>query len=73
VQLGTENCHLVMKTVEGDTQKRLVSLLEFFFQQVHRFKPKSSRKESAEHYIVCKELSIASRDPGRLLAKLREL
>ena len=39
----SSNASLVMKTVEGEMQKPLGWLLKYFFSQVTRFKPKSSR------------------------------
>jgi 23S rRNA (uridine2552-2'-O)-methyltransferase len=62
IALGTEQCNLVMKTIEGEHEKQLVMLLEHFYKGVFRFKPKSSRKESSEHYLVCKDLEIPNSD-----------
>ena len=33
-----------MKIIEGEYEKRIVYLLEYFYSEVIRYKPKSSRK-----------------------------
>jgi 23S rRNA U2552 (ribose-2'-O)-methylase RlmE/FtsJ len=30
--MGTDKCNLVMKTIEGENQKQLVMLLEYFYR-----------------------------------------
>lgn len=56
--LGSPECLLVMKTVEGPLQRSLQWILEYFYSSVVRFKPKSSRSESVEHYLICRGLKV---------------
>ena len=44
---------LVMKTFEGSMQKKLQEGIELYFEKIQRFKPASSRSESAEMYLIC--------------------
>lgn len=49
-----EDGSLVMKYFTGLEEEMLVSKMEKYFKKVHRFKPKSSRPELKEMYIVGK-------------------
>ncbi|ETO32576.1 Ribosomal RNA large subunit methyltransferase J [Reticulomyxa filosa] len=51
-KLGHPNCHLVMKTFQGDSHQRLRSDLKQRFKMVHTFKPISSRSTSKEVYLI---------------------
>jgi 23S rRNA (uridine2552-2'-O)-methyltransferase len=44
----------VAKVLMGGTEAELLRLLKTHFTQVHHFKPDSSRKDSAEMYVVAK-------------------
>lgn len=43
----------VAKILQGGTENELLSNLKKHFKQVKHFKPKSSRSDSAEMYVVC--------------------
>ena len=43
----------IAKILQGGTENELLSLLKRYFRQVKHFKPKSSRSDSAEMYVVC--------------------
>ena len=43
----------VAKILQGGTENELLKLLKTHFSKVKHFKPKSSRSESAEMYVVC--------------------
>ena len=43
----------VAKILQGGTENELLAMLKTHFRQVKHFKPKSSRSESAEMYVVC--------------------
>lgn len=45
--------HFVAKVLRGGTEANLLKLLKINFEKVHHFKPKSSRQDSAEMYVVC--------------------
>lgn len=47
--------HFVAKILRGGTENELLQLLKTHFKQVKHFKPKSSRSDSAEMYVVCLE------------------
>lgn len=44
--------HYVAKVLRGGTESTLLKILKDNFKKVHHFKPKSSRQESAEMYVV---------------------
>lgn len=46
------NGFFVCKVFKGGLQNELLALLKQYFKKVVHFKPKSSRKESAEEYLV---------------------
>ena len=48
-----EGGSFVAKILQGGTENELLSLLKTNFEKVKHFKPKSSRSESAEMYVVC--------------------
>ncbi len=48
----TEKGAFVAKIFQGGTEKSLLDLLKKDFQRVHHAKPKASRKESSELYVV---------------------
>ncbi len=48
-----EGGFFVAKILQGGTENELLNLLKKHFKQVKHFKPKSSRSESAEMYVVC--------------------
>ena len=48
--------HFVSKIFLGSSFHEIVSLGKKIFREVKVFKPKSSRKESKESYIICKKL-----------------
>lgn len=43
------------KILQGGTENELLKLLKLHFKNVKHFKPKSSRSDSAEMYVVCTE------------------
>ena len=43
----------IAKILQGGTENELLALLKRHFKQVKHFKPKSSRSDSAEMYVVC--------------------
>lgn len=45
--------HFVAKVLRGGTEAHLLKALKTSFEKVHHFKPKSSRQDSAEMYVVC--------------------
>jgi 23S rRNA (uridine2552-2'-O)-methyltransferase len=48
-----EGGNFVAKILQGGTEKELLLLLKQSFKIVKHFKPKSSRAESAEMYVIC--------------------
>ena len=40
---GAKDCFLIMKTLDGEQQKSLAWILNFFYADVTRYKPRSSR------------------------------
>lgn len=49
----TEGGAFIAKILQGGTENELLSMLKTHFRQVKHFKPKSSRSESAEMYVIC--------------------
>ena len=47
-----KNGNLIIKIFQGSNEKNLVSQLKKKFELVKYFKPKSSRKNSAEIYLI---------------------
>ncbi len=47
------NSNLVIKIFQGSNEKIFIDKLNMKFEQVKYFKPKSSRKESSEIYLIC--------------------
>ncbi len=45
----------IAKILQGGTENELLKLLKTSFKKVKHFKPKSSRSESAEMYVVCQD------------------
>ncbi len=48
-----EGGSFVAKILRGGTENELLHLLKLHFRQVKHFKPKSSRVDSAEMYVIC--------------------
>ncbi len=48
-----EGGSFIAKTLRGGAENELLSMLKVSFKQVKHFKPKSSRSDSAEMYLVC--------------------
>lgn len=48
-----EGGFFIAKILQGGTENELLAMLKVNFKQVKHFKPKSSRSESAEMYVVC--------------------
>ena len=46
----------ISKIFMGSTFNEIVALGKKFFREVKVFKPKSSRKDSKESFIICKNL-----------------
>lgn len=53
-QLLAQGGTLIAKVLKGGTEKDLLSYLKHHFDQVHHFKPKSSRPESKEFFVIAK-------------------
>ena len=51
-----ENCFFISKIFMGSTFNEIVALAKKTFKEVKVFKPKSSRKDSKESFIICKIL-----------------
>lgn len=49
----TEGGSFVAKILQGGTEHELLTMLKTSFKQVKHFKPKSSRSDSAEMYVIC--------------------
>lgn len=49
-----KNGVFVAKVLMGGTEAELLKLLKSYFSQVQHFKPNSSRKDSAEMYVIAK-------------------
>lgn len=45
--------HFVAKVLRGGTEANLLKELKHYFEKVTHFKPQSSRKDSAEMYVIC--------------------
>ena len=52
----SENGFFISKIFMGSTFNEIVALGKKFFREVRVFKPKSSRKNSKESFIICKNL-----------------
>ena len=50
------NCFFVSKIFMGSTFNEIVALGKKIFKEVRVFKPKSSRKDSKESFIICKKI-----------------
>lgn len=48
-----EGGSFIAKILRGGAENELLSMLKIHFKQVKHFKPKSSRADSAEMYLVC--------------------
>ena len=55
-EIINENGFFVSKIFMGGTFNEIVALGKKFFKEVKVFKPKSSRKDSKESFIICKNL-----------------
>ncbi len=54
--LLNENGHFISKIFMGGTFNEIVAKGKKYFKEVKVFKPKSSRKDSKESFIICKKL-----------------
>ena len=54
--LISENGYFISKIFMGSTFNEIVALGKKIFKEVKVFKPKSSRKDSKESFIICKNL-----------------
>ena len=54
--LLNENGHFISKIFMGGTFNEIVAEGKKYFKEVKVFKPKSSRKDSKESFIICKKL-----------------
>ena len=52
----SSNGFFISKIFMGSSFNEIVALSKKFFKQVKVFKPQSSRKESKESFIICKNL-----------------
>ena len=50
-----ENGHFVAKIFRGGAESDLLQIVKQNFKKVKHFKPKSSRKESSEFYLIAIE------------------
>ncbi len=55
-EIITENGFFISKIFMGSTFNEIVALGKKIFKEVKVFKPKSSRKDSKESFIICKKL-----------------
>ena len=55
-EIINKNGFFVSKIFMGSNFKEIISKVRNIFKDVKIFKPKSSRKESKENYIICKNL-----------------
>lgn len=54
-KLLKENGFCIFKVFKGGMQSDLLAILKKQFKKVHHFKPKSSRQESSEEYVIAIE------------------
>ncbi|RCL02882.1 MAG: 23S rRNA (uridine2552-2'-O)-methyltransferase [Candidatus Tokpelaia sp. JSC161] len=47
--------HFLAKTFQGGTENRLLNLLKSNFKSVHHIKPRASRSQSVELYLLAQE------------------
>lgn len=57
-----EGGSFVAKILQGGTENELLKMLKSNFKQVKHFKPKASRSDSAEMYVVCLEFRNINHD-----------
>jgi len=53
--LANKNSNMIFKIFKGNQEKLIISLLKKKYKNVEYFKPKSSRKDSSEIYIVARK------------------
>ncbi len=53
--LAKKNSNMIIKIFKGSEEKFIISLLNKNYKYVDYFKPKSSRKDSSEIYIVARD------------------
>jgi len=51
-----ENAYFISKIFMGGTFNEIVAEGKKFFKEVKVFKPKSSRKDSKESFIICRKI-----------------
>ena len=49
-----KNGNFIFKIWKGEEEKEIITRLKFFFKEVNYFKPKSSRQESSEIFVIAK-------------------
>ena len=55
-KIADKNSNLVFKIWKGSEEKEIINSLKIKYKSVSYFKPKSSRNESSEIYIICESL-----------------
>ena len=50
--------HFIFKIWKGEEEKEIIKKLKSIFTKVEYFKPKSSRQESSEIFIIAKEFKL---------------
>tara|TARA_Y100000590_G_C15421342_1_gene901510 strand:+ start:60 stop:647 length:588 start_codon:yes stop_codon:yes gene_type:complete len=55
-KIADKNSNLVFKIWKGSEEKEIINSLKKKYKSVSYFKPKSSRNESSEIYIICESL-----------------
>ena len=55
-KIANKNSNLVFKIWKGSEEKEIIHSLKKIYELVSYFKPKSSRNESSEIYIICENL-----------------
>lgn len=56
-----DNGDFVSKVFQGGTEKEMLDMLKKYFKKVKHYKPKASRKESPETYVIAKGFIAQSR------------
>ncbi|KAM0680536.1 hypothetical protein GINT2_001224 [Glugoides intestinalis] len=66
LQISKPNSSFVAKIFKGEFTDYVVKHFMKFFKVVELEKPKSSRKDSAEWFIVCKGMQVSEEDPYKV-------